>query len=225
MRRAQRRSREEAARRRRLARTVPAGMLVALALAGGEAHAARDDARVWAGAALGLRPTDRLRFDFLAQVRASQDVSEFERVLLTPSVGGRLHGSLWLDLGYDAHLIETPIDVTEQRAWQQLSLATPFRSLGIGHRLRLEQRFIEGVSETSVVLRWRLRLAHPIAASAWSAVVSNEAFFAFNQVTLGLRDGLGEDRVFVGLRRELGDAARFEVGYQLQWTRRTTRCS
>ena len=57
-------------------------------------------------------------------------------------------------------------------AQPQSAAVTRISDLTLGHRLRIEERFIEGVSGVVVRMRYRLRTAYPETDSRWYLIIS-----------------------------------------------------
>ena len=109
------------------------------------AQSAEDDAGLWATLALSGEFAGPVRGNLMVQPRFADDIGELERFVVRPSVSIELPRSVTVALGYDAHLIDNPRNATEHRIWQQVALDVPLGSLGLHHRLRLEERLLEDV--------------------------------------------------------------------------------
>lgn len=196
---------------------------VALCVAGAPAAwAVREDAQLWTGVNASVGFTDSLRGGLLVQTRLRDDMSELERVLLRPAVSIRLREWLALGVGYDAHLIRSPLDVEEHRVWQEMLLGQSLHRVEVTHRLRLEERFGDPVDDVSVRLRYLLGLASPELWCGLRGVLRNELFLNFDARGPTGRTGLGENRAFVGLSRAFGRTYSAEIGYQAQLLRPKT---
>lgn len=182
--------------------------------------AAEDDARLWAVASAGVPIWDRISGDFMLQTRVSDDIGELERVVLRPWLSARLADGFSASLGYDAHFIEEPSDSVEHRIWEQLSLSHALGSLGLSHRARLEQRFIEDIDGVALRLRYLLRLSHDLGTPKWYASVANEVFLDLNSPDTLPDSGFGEDRASAVIGHRAGAHLRLEAGYQLQYVDR-----
>ena len=203
--------------------TRPATLLAAIAVAflvAGASHAADDDTRMWLGLSFQHPLSDELSAHLLVQGRFSNGMEDLERTVLRPWLTWTSSERLSLSFGYDAHLFDAPDDRAEHRIWQQVALDTPLASWAVGHRVRLEERLIEGVGGAALRLRYQLRVSHPLGAGGLYGAVSNEVFFNLNSPHDGPAGGFGEARFFVGLGRPLGDRVRVEGGYQLQFVDR-----
>lgn len=188
-------------------------------MVGPAAQALEEDGQLWAGVNASVGLSDVLRAGLLVQTRQRDDMSELERVLLRPSLTARLGEKLSVGVGYDAHLIRNPRHLEEYRAWQQGLIGTPFASVDLDHRLRLEQRWGDTIDGTSVRLRYLLALASPELVAGLRGVLRNEIFLNLDHRDPTDRTGLGENRSFVGLRRAFGEQYTAEIGYQAQLLR------
>jgi hypothetical protein len=186
------------------------------------AWAVREDAQLWTGVNASVGITDSIRGSLLVQTRLRDDMSELERVLLRPAVSLRIREWLALGVGYDAHVIRSPLDVEEHRVWQEMLFGQSVRRLDITHRLRLEERFGDPIDDVSVRLRYLLGLASPKLWQGLRGVLRNELFLNFDARGPTRRTGLGENRTFLGLSRTFGKTYSAEIGYQAQLLRPRT---
>jgi len=181
------------------------------------ASAAEDDGRLWLTGSTRVGLPAAFSASLLLQTRFSDDIGEFERLVIRPSLGRSLGAGFSAAIGYGAHIIEEPTDKVEHRAWQQLSFEHRASFLNVVHRLRLEQRFLEGVDGTALRLRYLLGGSVPLFSSPLRASLRNELFFDLNSKRAGPDSGFGETRFFAGLSHPLGTALTLEGGYQLQY--------
>lgn len=183
------------------------------------AWAVREDAQLWTGANASIGLTDSIRAGLLIQTRLRDDMSTLERVLLRPSLSWRLRSWVALGVGYDAHLIQSPLDVEEQRVWQEALLDHGLGRLAVTHRLRLEERWGDPIDGMSVRLRYLLGLASPELVWGLRGVIRDEIFLNFDADGPTRHTGLGENRAFAGLRRGFAERYTVEIGYQAQLIR------
>ena len=91
---------------------------------------------------------------------------------------------------------------------------TRISDLTLGHRLRIEERFIEDVSGVVVRMRYRLRTAYPETDSRWYLVISDEVFANLNERGAGPAGGFEQNRLFGGVGFHPTARLRVEAGYQ-----------
>lgn len=206
---------------RRRCRSVLLLLALPLLAPAAPAGAVEDEARLWGVVAARMGLTERLSGSLEVQTRFSDDISEFERVVVRPSLRWLFAPSLTGSLGYDAHIVESPSDFLEQRVWQQLSAEHELAGVSGSLRFRLEERFIEDVDGAAVRARIRLRLQAPLPRPAWYLAGSNEVLVGFNSLRGGPERGFDEDRLFAGVGRSLGRGLKLEAGYQLQYVHRS----
>jgi hypothetical protein len=199
-------------RRTLLALCCPALILSAPALAQG-------DAQGW-GAVIASGPVRGDLFLWLeGQARATDDVGGGSQLVLRPAIGARIARDAHAVAGYAFIRTDPENGATarEHRPWQQVQFV-PLRHHGgaplLISRTRLEQRMIEGRSETGWRLRQFLRAQAPIArGGAVQLVTSTEGFFNLNSTRWGARDGVDQWRSFVGVSFPVARRARLEPGY------------
>jgi len=164
------------------------------------------------------------------QLRSADDWERVRNVVIRPSLGYAINGQVTASLGYMLNRTFDPVvrDTTEQRLWQQLSIAQPLPRLTLTHRLRLEQRFIERATQPDVEavrLRYQLRAQAPMQAPATGASFTRGPYVALQSEWMGHLAGKKElnGRTFDQLRAYAGIGWRFsrkadiEAGYQLQY--------
>ena len=182
------------------------------------AQAASQDLQLWTPVTLEA-PVPRLaklRLTLELQPRFVDNVGSFALLRVRPSATWQVNDHWSLTAGYLWSPIfpaTGPVEF-ENRIWQQTQLNHHLKRLHLTHQLRLEQRFVDDA--TSVRGRYLLRVVGPIRQTPWRWVGSNEVLVNLNN-TATLPAGLNQNRVFVGLRRVLGQGRFAEGGYLLQW--------
>ena len=170
---------------------------------------------------IALDPDKRTQLYLEAQPRLGDDWQRFERLLLRPGVAYNLRQDLAVYFGYawtpgflDLDLHRRFTD--EHRTWQQLLFRHETGRMQWQHRLRPEQRFIEGVDGVSHRLRYALRGTYSLATDgSWGLFGSNEFFVTLNKIDPGPEVGYDRDRVIVGPFWKVG-ALRYELGYVVE---------
>ncbi|MCB9030703.1 MAG: DUF2490 domain-containing protein [Deltaproteobacteria bacterium] len=112
----------------------------------------------------------------------------------------------------------------EQRSFQQLSYKHSIDQYLIGHRIRLEQRFMEKVYDVSHRARYAFDFISPlIPQEDISIEVSEEVFFNLNDADNGPQTGFAQNRLFVGPIFKVSDSMSLKVGYLNQFSDRHAR--
>jgi hypothetical protein len=122
---------------------------------------------------------------------------------------------LWA--GFDQHYsyVDGP-QLLENRLWQQVSVDNKIKKLGVNNRLRIEERFLTGIAETSFRLRYRMRFTYPLSKDKrWYAATSDELLINLNTVSSQRRSGFAENRLYLGVGRKINDYMNLEGGYQM----------
>ena len=117
---------------------------------------------------------DRWAVSLWSQVRFDDDVSDYNSVHIRPAVHLAVAPRWHLGVGYnywDKHKSDD-----EHWAWQEVSFAQPFGKLALGHRLKLEERFIGDISGVVWRTRYRLHAAHPLGNSRWNLLGAEDVF-------------------------------------------------
>ncbi len=190
------------------------GMVLALAGAAVPASAEEVDTQQWSLFVIQKDLSPRWRAYFEVQPRFGGDISGVERLLVRPALGYRVTPRLSVWQGFAWTPLFTPTFRDEKRSWQQLLYEDHLGRTSFSDRLRLEQRFIEDASGTSLRLRNMIRLQHPISADQrWAVVGYDELFWNLNSVGNGPAEGFDQNRVFLGVSRKLNAQLRVETGY------------
>lgn len=179
-----------------------------------------DDAQLWLDAnargpvagrvELGVETTERFGRDGEGGLYESENIAmlgfRFDRATLAA--------------GYVRDIVYRGGRVTiEQRVRQDFSvdhLAT-IGPLGIGARLRVEERWRDGSSGTGVRLRPFVRLTLPVTGKL-KLLATHESFVNLAGGA-GQRGGYDRARNFLGLGVPLAKRVGLEIGYLNQWTR------
>ncbi len=175
------------------------------------ARAIESDGQLWATGRINHPVSESFSLSFLAQGRFADDIGTTQAWLLRPALHYQLWEAVWLSAGYDYLRF---VGVTEEnRFWQQVGLPLRFGGLVLGNRLRIEQRWIGGISGVVARLRYRIRSAHPIGDSPFYLVFTNELYLNLNGVAPGPKQGFEQNFLGGGLGLHLGPYVRAEVGY------------
>jgi hypothetical protein len=174
------------------------------------------DTQQWTQVTLQKELTDRWRAYFEVQPRFGKDVDGLERMIIRPAIGYRLNPklSVWQGYGYTPQF--EPEDLYEHRLFQQLLFEDRRGKTAFTSRTRLEERFIEGAGGTAVRLRTMLRLMHPVSADQrWAVVGYEEVFWNLTSTSNGPVSGFDQNRLFLGVSRQVSKELRVETGYLL----------
>jgi hypothetical protein len=196
------------------------GWAIAALLAYGSVWAdTSHDFQNWSLVTLQNAPKHKLRIWAEVQPRTGDNLSQLKEILVRPALGLQLnkHVSVWQ--GYVWVPRYFPGDVThEHRLFQQVQVNHALKSTQVVHRFRFEQRFLEGVEDTSLRGRYLLRLLHPLTHDKrWQAVFGNELFINVNDVSGGPQAGFDQNRIFLGINRQITPQLAFETGYLNQY--------
>ena len=156
-----------------------------LATAVASADGTVDDVRQWTSVHVSHRYDDRFSFGLLSQVRFSDDVSEYDEMVLKPAARYVVAPGFNLTLGY--HFANEKDSPDEHRVWEQLAFARSFADLDLGLRGRLEQRFINHLGGTIVRNRYRLSLAPYLGLDKRGSFANDGQLVAFALQGLAIR--------------------------------------
>jgi hypothetical protein len=196
-----------------------------LLLAPAPAQADQVDTQQWTIISLDKELSKRWLAYFEVQPRFGQNISTLEALIVRPAIGYRVNSKLSLWQGYGFTPNFDPDYNNEHRIYQQVLYQDTLGKTGLTSRTRLEERFIHGAGGTAVRLRSMLRLMHPISADKrWALVGYDEVFWNLNSTPNGPASGFDQNRLFMGVSRQVNPELRVETGYLLNH-RNTPRTS
>lgn len=184
---------------------------------------ARDDAQLWTGGTLNVKLGDHLRFQQEVIARFSDNrngLYEIEsNTLLGYAISNKV--ALWAGYTHDPQYAAGDFTVMEHRAREQVTFDNIARIGGgsLSARMRLEQRWREGVDGTAWRLRPFLRYSLPFRAGHKTALVlSHESFIDLNKT--GFQRVGGEERMrnLIAISTPLAKHVGAEIGYMNQYS-------
>ncbi|MEB3206584.1 MAG: DUF2490 domain-containing protein [Vampirovibrionales bacterium] len=185
--------------------------------------AVEHDLQLWAPITL-EQPIGKVSLTLEAQPRFGDDISRLSVFFLRPSATLNISKHINLTSGY-LWSATLPADDSpqptryENRLWQQITLLHGYHNAQISHQLRLEERFLEQNSATSLRAHYMFRLVHPLGQKRLkniSFVTVQELLWNINN-TDALPAGFNQARLFSGLRYQINPHLAMEGGYRLQW--------
>jgi len=156
------------------------------------------------------------RFFMEAQPRIGADPEsgpKLRALIIRPALGYQITEawSLWLGYAYQPNF--NPFRY-ENRAFQQSLHTTHVGPFKMVNRSRLEERMIEDAGQPAMRIRHQLWLAYPLPRwPAWSLVAAVEPFINLNTVSNGPIAGFDQNRLYLGVSRQIGKHLRVEIDY------------
>lgn len=173
--------------------------------------------------------TARWNITGLVFVRRANGLADWQQYLFRPNIGYAINKHLEVGLGYTHTRLfpygdqPVPMEFTENNVFQQLILRQKAGKVGLMHRLRLEQRFIDRVVRqeegraiidgTNYAHRFRFRIDGMIP------VALKERLFIslYDEISVHLQDGMlpdafDQNRVYIGLGYQMNKKLRLELG-------------
>jgi hypothetical protein len=196
-----------------------AGAVAALVgLASAAPAEAAGDAQLWAGGNVTFRLSDRWRVSEEITVRFSDHKSGLYEIESNTLVGYRLTKTVtvWAGYTHDPQYSGGDFTVMEHRAREQVTFDNLARLGGgrLSGRLRLEQRWREGLDGTGWRVRPFVKYSLPLRKGGRTAfVVSAEPFFNLNTTAFQRASGFDRIRTFIGLSIPLDKNLTADVGY------------
>lgn len=156
------------------------------------------------------------------QYRNYNGIGDLEQLLLRTGLGYNLteNNNNFL-LGYGYILSENyvgaadeKVSVNEHRIYQQFITRQQIGRIGVQHRYRFEQRFVED----DFKLRFRYLLGFNVPLN--NAELDDKTFYfsAYNEIFLNTKSTIFDrNRLYAGLGFKLNTALKFEIGYMNQF--------
>jgi hypothetical protein len=180
---------------------------------------AASDEQVWANGSVTVKLSDRWRLQEELTGRFSDKKDGLYEVESNTLLGYRLNKvvTLWAGYTHDPQYSGGDFTVMEHRAREQVTF-DGFAKLGKGKlngRVRLEQRWRDGIDGTGWRLRPYLKYSVPIAGKT-ALNVSTEPFFNLNTTTFQRQSGLDRVRNLATISTPLTGKLTGEAGYMNQ---------
>lgn len=162
------------------------------------------------------------------QYRNYNGIGDLEQLLLRTGVGYNLtennnnillgyafiHSQNYLDN------IDDKIDVNEHRIYQQFITRQNIGRVGLQHRYRFEQRFIEDDFQ----MRFRYFLAANVPLNKKTMQGNTVYLSTYNEIFLNAQNNaFDRNRLYGGIGYQLNKGVRFELGYMNQFLNNTNR--
>ncbi|SRR5690348_16305669 len=193
--------------------------LVAAAAISQPAVAASSDSQLWTNGVLNLKLSDDWRLQEEMTGRWSDKRSGLYEIESNTLLGYRLNKTVtvWAGYTHDPQYLAGHFTVMEHRAREQATF-DGFAKLGAGKlsgRIRLEQRWRNGMNGTGWRLRPYLKYSLPIAGKT-ALNLSSEPFFNLNKTRFQKQSGLERVRNLVTVSTPLTKRLSGELGYMNQ---------
>jgi hypothetical protein len=196
-------------------RRIATFAIVMAALAAGSPALATDDEQAWGtlNVNVALPSHFKLQNETVVRTGNAKGLYEVEDNLML-GYQADPHITLWLGYTHDPQYLHGSFTVMEQRFRQQLSFdnVAKLGSATLSGRLRMEERWREGVSATAWRLRPGVRVSLPLIGKT-KLVLNHESFINFNTTTFQRQSGYERMRNSVGVNVPLSRQLTLDVGY------------
>lgn len=194
---------------------IPLG-LAAIALP--SSGQARDDAQLWTTGSATIRLSDNLRLSQEVTARFSDNRDGLYEIESNTLLGYRVSPkvTIWAGYTHDPNYSAGHFTVMEHRAREQVTVDN-FAKIGRGSlsgRVRLEQRWREGVDGTGWRVRPYVKYSLPFREGHKTALVlSHESFVNLNNTPFQQTDGLDRMRNLIAVSTPVAKNISAEIGY------------
>lgn len=181
---------------------------------------ASEDTQYWQTATLNVALPDGFKIQNEAVFRSSE-AKGFYELENTLSVGKKINKvvTVWLGYTFDPQYSHGNFTRREHRARQQVSFDN-FAKLGkvkLSGRLRLEQRWREGLPGTALRLRPQVKATMPLVGKV-NLSLANETFINLNNTGFQGNDGLDRMRNSISVSMPITRQISVDLGYMNQHT-------
>ena len=173
------------------------------------------------------------RFTFTEEIRGFLDLQprlavedpqpgqdgHFDTLLMRGALGYQVDENIGIYQGYAVIPTYDPTRV-EHRSFQEVLAKHPlFDVTSLTHRFRFEQRFLEGVDDLALRVRYFGRMVHPLPSlhENLSLAINEEIFINANDADGGPQGGFNQNRLFLGMNYKIDDSLSVDFGYQNQF--------
>jgi hypothetical protein len=180
---------------------------------------AKSDSQLWTIPSATVKLSDHWRLSQEIAVRFSDNRNGLYEIESNTLLGYRLNKvvTLWAGYTHDPQYSAGNFTIMEQRAREQVTV-DGFAKLGKGKfsgRLRLEQRWRNGLNGTGWRMRPYLKYSLPIAGKT-ALNLSNETFVDLNTTTFQRKPGIDRMRNLISISTPLSKTLTGEAGYMNQ---------
>jgi Protein of unknown function (DUF2490) len=181
--------------------------------------AATSDEQVWATASATVKLSSHWRLSQEVVGRFSDNRNGLYEIESNTLLGYRLSKvtTLWAGYTHDPQYASGDFTVMERRAREQVTF-DGFARIGGGKlsaRLRLEERWREGIGGTGLRVRPYLKYSLPLAGKT-ALNLSAEPFLNLNTTAFQRRDGLDRVRSLISISSPISKQINGELGYMNQ---------
>ena len=180
---------------------------------------AKSDEQIWSTASVNVKLADHWRLSEEITGRFSDNRNGLYEIESNTLLGYRVNKvvTLWAGYTHDPQYAAGDFTIMEHRAREQVTFDS-FTKIGPGKfsaRMRLEQRWRNGVDGTGWRLRPYLKYSLPIAGKT-ALNLSSEPFFNLNTTSFQRQSGLDRVRNLVSISTPLAKNLTGEAGYMNQ---------
>ena len=176
-----------------------------------------DDLGLWINNNISLPITEKIYTGFQISPRFLDNITNISQFILHSKIGYKVNENLSIWQGHAWSNTYIPRIRREQRIYQDIILEKEFSKLRLENRIRLDERFIQNAGSFSFRPRYRLKASFPFGKNKdWSIVAFDELFVNLTSSESGPQRGVDQNRMYVGLRKEISRNIAVEGGYQLQ---------
>jgi Protein of unknown function (DUF2490) len=176
-----------------------------------------EDVQLWSSLIVTGTVVGDIVYQGEVQSRIVDNISRYGQTQVRGAVGVKANDDVTLFIGYARFDIDNAgtRDGAENRLYQQASVRLGDVLGGtLATRIRLEERWIRGVSGTSWRYRQQLRYQRPFRKDGPALIVASEIFFTLNSKVGGPRGGFDQVRGLVGVSVPVSKAVSIDAGYQ-----------
>ena len=179
---------------------------------------ARSDFQQWAGVAVSVKASDRIRVSGESIFRFSNDRDELYEIENNVLLGYKLNDKVtaWAGYVHNPQYNDGDFTAMERRAREQLTFdnIAQLGNASLSARMRLEQRWRDGTDGTGWRMRPYVKVAVPLGGkTAPTLNLTSETFLNLNTTSFQSQDGLDRMRTAAALSFPVSKTLKLEAGY------------
>ncbi len=174
-----------------------------------------DDLGLWINNNVALPITEKVHTRFQISPRFLDNVTDISQFILHSVIGYKVSDNFSVWQGHAWNNTYIPGIRREQRMYQEFIYQKRFSKLRLENRVRLDERFLQNSGSTTFRPRYRLKAYFPLSKSL-DLVAFDEIFLNLTSSSDGPQRGIDQNRIFIGLAKDISSNVSVEGGYQLQ---------
>jgi len=186
-------------------------ILLATTLISANAQEVDSDVQSWNVVRLSVPIKEHWTFALQGEVRLSENITKVDEIVFKAYAHYKFGEKFGLSFGYK--YIDRPGASSESDPWQEAVFPRKYGKFHVGHQIRLEERFYDGLEGILPRIRYLINFNRPIGSSIAYVTGFGAVRFNLDEKEAGPVAGFEQFRVNAGVGFHLGGYTRLEIGY------------